>query len=109
MTVTAVVPVAAHAGASCEELALMRESAARLAALAPGPADRLGVLSVPFTRTQEGSQPMTQPAPRETAAALRGGRMAAKTENSPQRMNGAARCPAQAADQEGQASRWARP
>lgn len=57
MTVTAVAPVPAHAGASREELALMREAAARLAALAPGTADRLGALAVPFTRTQEGSQP----------------------------------------------------
>lgn len=48
MTVTPDAPATVQAGASDEELALMREAAARVAALAPAATDPFGVLAEPF-------------------------------------------------------------
>ena len=92
MTVTAGAPVAAHAGASCGELALMREAAARM------------------TRP-------ASPASRETAAALRAWRRAAGMANCARLAGGAgwrrtettARCPAPPAYQTGHAPQWTGP
>jgi hypothetical protein len=92
MTVTAGARVAAHAGASCEELALMREAAARMTRPAP-------------------------PASRETAAALRAWRRAAGMANCARRADGAGRrqaetttrCPAPPAYQKGHAPQWTGP